>query len=212
MDRSSPFSFDCAACGTCCRNKRITLFPYEIARLAAACGTTTGQVIEQYTDENGTALRMRENDGCCVFLQDGHCSAHSGRPLSCRLYPLGRKTTESGESFIEVQLPPTCRGRRGNSSTISAFLDTQEVSSYLTAAEAYTALLRRMVARLQYCEGAADTLAGAIGGTGHTDFTWIDTDAAVLDYCREKGCAVPNDLDGKIAMHLKAIVEWIERL
>jgi uncharacterized protein len=211
MDRSSPFSFDCAACGKCCRDKRITLFPYEIARLAAACGTATGLVIEKYTDENGTVLLMRENDDCCVFLQNGRCSVHSGRPLSCRLYPLGRKITESGESFIETKTPPFCRGRRGSDAAISAFLDIQEVAPYLAAAAAYTEILRRMVTKLQRCEGAVDALAGAIGGAKGTDFAWLDVDAVVNTYCREKGRIEPKDLEGKIAIHLKAIEEWIER-
>ena len=49
--------------------------------------TTTTDVISRYT-RDGTALAVRP-DGSCVFLGPQGCSVHAGRPLVCRLYPLG---------------------------------------------------------------------------------------------------------------------------
>jgi Fe-S-cluster containining protein len=95
MNRNSPFSYLCNACGRCCHNKVITLSPYDVLRLARAAGLTTREAIEQFTTRRGSILKFRA-DGACVALEGTRCGVHRGRPLACRLYPLGLERVEAG--------------------------------------------------------------------------------------------------------------------
>jgi hypothetical protein len=42
--------------------------------------------------------------------------------------------------------------------------------------------------------------------------SWQDIDASLAEYCAAKGIAVPTEIDGSIALHLRAIEEWLDDL
>lgn len=87
----------CSRSGTCCHGKIVRLNPWELACLAEAKGVTPKEFRDQYCDFGGIQLRFdgppgwREQSACSQYLPDFGCSAHFGRPLACRLYPLGRQ-------------------------------------------------------------------------------------------------------------------------
>ena len=217
--RQSAFSYECRACGRCCRDKRIPVNPYEVARLAAYLGIGTTAFIDGYT-EGGTALKVRE-DVTCVFL-DGHgCAVHADRPLVCRLYPLGLLTTPAGEAVVELEAQPGSEGVRGENGTVAAFLEAQGVAPFLDAARRYHGALDRLVAALTSAcgpDGAAEALTGdaAAGVTAATatpdgdaaiaDPEILDVDAALAVLAR-RGLAVPDTLDERVALHLACIEE-----
>lgn len=209
MDRASPFSFECAACGQCCRNKRITLFPYELARLAAACGTPTGAILAGHTDEGGTVLRMDPENGACTFLRDGRCGVHAGRPLACRLYPLGRHSGARGEELFETPVHDFCKSRRNRETTAGAFLDSQDIAPYVLAADRYGDLLKRMVITLKTRDSALEILAETIGSEQEVASPWLDVDAAVNAFCSTTGARPPASVEDKITLHLQALEQWI---
>jgi Fe-S-cluster containining protein len=148
MRRSSPFSYRCGCCGLCCRDKVITLAPYDVMRMAAAAGLGTGEIIARYTLRRGSLLRFGSG-GTCAALRDGLCGIHPGRPLACRLYPLGMERTADGDRFIRLEPAPGSRGRYGADGTVGDFLDRQGVAPYLAAAQSYTALLPLMRERIR---------------------------------------------------------------
>jgi Fe-S-cluster containining protein len=74
-----------AACGPRCPGNRIPLTPYEVARIAAALGLTTGEVIHRYLQDGSSLLAVKE-DGTCVFHRTQGCDVHQGRPMSCRSF------------------------------------------------------------------------------------------------------------------------------
>src|SRR5260370_22196922 len=49
MNRQSKFSYLCNQCGRCCRDKVITLSPYDVLRLARAAGISTGEAVGPFT-------------------------------------------------------------------------------------------------------------------------------------------------------------------
>lgn len=85
----------CTREGTCCHGKTVWLNPWELACLAQGRGMSardfrTAQVA------HGIQLRFSGPPGklgaACSQYADGlGCVAHAGRPLACRLYPLGRE-------------------------------------------------------------------------------------------------------------------------
>lgn len=148
MNRSSAFSYRCECCGLCCRDKVITLAPYDIMRMADATGLSTGEVIARYTLRRGSLLRFGPQ-GACVALRDGLCGLHAGRPLPCRLYPLGLERTEDGERFVRLEAAAGSAGIYGNGGTVAGFLQDQEIEPYLTAVRNYSTLLLAMGKRVR---------------------------------------------------------------
>src|SRR5271167_3268415 len=88
VNRKSQFSYVCKACGRCCHHKVITLSPYDVLRLALAAGISTREAIARYTIRRGSILKFSDG-GVCVALDGARCGVHRGRPIACRLYPLG---------------------------------------------------------------------------------------------------------------------------
>src|SRR6516165_8201687 len=103
MDGNSRFSYSCRQCGRCCHNQVITLSPYDVFRLARAAGLSTGETVARYTIRRGSILKFR-HDGSCLALDGTKCTLHSGRPLACRLYPLGLEPDPAGaERYVRLE-------------------------------------------------------------------------------------------------------------
>lgn len=225
LDRESSFSFACGVCGRCCSGKIIMAGPHEILGMSRLLGIDTTQFLSLYTGNGGTTLRSVDN-GCCVFLTVSGCRVHAERPLVCRLYPLGRTTDERGEErFAVFPKEPECKSVADKEGTIQAFLESQGVEPYLEWARFYGRLYRRMIGLLdQIMAGeepgspAVDTASGAISaepGDGlkpaHLS-SWQDIDATLAEYCAEKGIRAPEGIKESIALHIRAIEEWLDDL
>ncbi len=144
MDRASAFAYACNRCGLCCRDKVITLSPYDLIRIARAAGITTAEARERFTLRRGSLLRFAL-DGRCAALGGASCTIHRGRPLACRLYPRGlERAPAAGGGYVErvVRLEPApgSLGVYGYAGTVGGFLEGQEIAPYLDAAERYHAL------------------------------------------------------------------------
>ncbi len=147
MNRQSQFSYLCNACGRCCHAKVITLSPYDLIRIARAAGITTGEAVARYTLRRGSLLRF-DASGACATLDGTRCSVHCGRPLACRLYPLGLERDGGRDRFIELEPAPGSEGVYGDSGTIESYLASQGVDEYLAAVERYRGLLAPMRERI----------------------------------------------------------------
>jgi Fe-S-cluster containining protein len=147
MDRSSPFSYQCNACGRCCHNQVITVFPYDVIRLARAAHLSTTETIARFTLRRGSLLRF-DPTGACLALVGARCTVHLGRPLACRLYPLGLERGDSRESFSQLEPAAGSAGVYGMASTVADFLESQHVAPYLDAIERYHSLILLMRARI----------------------------------------------------------------
>jgi uncharacterized protein len=142
MNRKSQFSYLCNSCGRCCHDKVITLSPYDVLRLARAAGVTTREATSRFTIRRGSILKFT-GDGACVALEGARCGIHRGRPLACRLYPLGIERTKypDGEKFAMLEPAPDSLGVYGIDGDVNDFLDAQGVGPYLEANALYASLL-----------------------------------------------------------------------
>ena len=121
--------------------------PYDVMRLASASGLSTAQTIARFTLRRGSLLRF-DADGGCVAIRGGLCRVHAGRPLPCRLYPLGMERTPDGDRFIRLEAASGSIGVYGADGTVGDFLEQQGVAPYLGAVERYAALIAPMRARI----------------------------------------------------------------
>ncbi len=148
MERQSRFSYQCNQCGLCCHAKVITLSPYDVLRIARARSIATSEAVRRYTSRRGSLLRFGA-DGGCAALSDSRCSVHEGRPLACRLYPLGLERTEAGERLIRLDPEPGSRGSYGEDATAGDFIDAQGTKPYFEALEIYRALIPALRRRVE---------------------------------------------------------------
>jgi uncharacterized protein len=155
VNRNSPFSYLCNACGLCCHNKVITLSPYDVIRLARAARVSTREAIDRFTIRRGSILKFSDG-GACVALEGTRCGVHRGRPLACRLYPLGIERIEDAHSEKFVRLEPAAGslGIYGVDGDVDNFLAEQGVGEYLAANARYASLLavsrERIVATVDF--------------------------------------------------------------
>jgi len=143
----TPFSYQCNACGRCCHNQVITLSPYDVIQLARAAHLSTTEAITRFTLRRGSLLRF-ESDGRCAALDGSRCKLHSGRPLACRVYPLGIERRGSRLSLVELEPAAGSAGVYGTASSVADFLESQGVAPYLSAVERYRTLITPMRSRI----------------------------------------------------------------
>lgn len=218
LNRHSVFGYSCSCCLLCCRFKTIQLNPYEIARLAGNRGISTTEFIARYTTTGGTILESKQ-DGTCIFLDTEGCCVHFDRPLVCRLYPLGRHVDFLGvENFSQMESEEGCQGIFHKNGTIEQYLEAQGARPFLHAADRYLDLLWHLLEVIKeqalepsQCDTLLNTVrAVANSPAGDHDLSWIDMDRALADYCRLSGSSLPESLEKKMVMHIKAVRTWAE--
>jgi Fe-S-cluster containining protein len=102
-------------------------------------------------------------DGRCAALDGLRCTIYPGRPLACRLYPLGleRAPGSNGagyvERFVRLEPAPGSLGVYGSSrssesrescGTVADFLDSQGAGAYLDAVARYHSLVGKFASRV----------------------------------------------------------------
>ena len=149
MNRLTPFSYQCNQCGLCCHNQVITLSPYDVIRLARAAGTSISGAIAKYTIRRGSILKF-DKSGHCAALDGTTCTLHSGRPLACRLYPLGMEHHRRGiERYMALEPTEGSRGIYGDERTVADFLAAQGAEVYLQMNRCYATLLGTFRQRIE---------------------------------------------------------------
>lgn len=92
----------CSREGTCCHGNQVYINPWELACLANEKQISTQAFKEQFCSYGGILLHFngkkdkRGKAACSQYIENFGCSVHAGRPLACRIFPLGRQV-QSGE-------------------------------------------------------------------------------------------------------------------
>ncbi len=96
----------CSRTGTCCHGKTVWLNPWELALIAREKKISRSEFIDLYCDFGGIKLKFegekgwKEMKSCSQYIPNFGCSVHLGRPLACRLYPLGRQIQSEKVHYI----------------------------------------------------------------------------------------------------------------
>jgi len=145
----------CSRTGTCCHGKDVNLNPWELAKLAEAKKLTSRKFRDQYTLYGGIRLAFDGAPGwkdlpeCSQYITDFGCSVHLGRPLACRLYPLGRQRQRETITYIhEGKIFPCLEGCPEvvdlPQLTVEEYIQDQNADSYLTAEDQYLELMQSL--------------------------------------------------------------------
>jgi hypothetical protein len=148
MIRQSAFSYACGQCGRCCHGQAITLSPYDLIRIARAAGIGTAEARARYTIRRGSILKFTPAGGCSA-LDGTQCGIHRGRPLACRLYPLGLERGAGGvEKFVTLEPAAGSLGVYGERGSVREFLDEQEADGYIAMNSRYESVVALMRERI----------------------------------------------------------------
>jgi Fe-S-cluster containining protein len=96
----------CSRTGTCCHGNNVFLNPWELAYIAREKNLSPKEFQDQYCDFEGIRLRfngkedLRSKSACNQYLENFGCSVHKGRPLACRLFPLGRQIQNEQANYV----------------------------------------------------------------------------------------------------------------
>jgi len=193
----------CTCSGACCQGKAVWLNPWELACLARAKGLTPRVFRDLYCEYGGIRLRFDSPPGgngcapCSLYTPGCGCSAYAGRPLACRLYPLGRELRGKNVHYMHRGARFPCLSSCPEAAdlpqlTVAAYLAGQDVAPGVAAQEGYLDLMQRLA------DGAfVLLLETGLAETG---------DRMTLQLWRERGKNDPKHL----AKRLGPL--WIDRL
>ena len=129
----------CTRDGVCCRNKAVWVNPWEVACLAAARLLPAAVFADRHVEHG---IRLRFDGTCSQYDPASGCLAHPGRPLACRLYPLGRERqgervryVHEGKRFPCLDACPTVTSLPRM--RVDAYLADQRVGPGEAAQDAY---------------------------------------------------------------------------
>jgi uncharacterized protein len=108
-----------ACFNTCCRDKRLTLLPYDALRLARGLGCRSDELLAKHAEleiEPGSGwptLRIRlGEDGRCPFVGEAGCAVYPHRPTCCRIFPLARAVRLEGRGEVRETFFVAAEGAR----------------------------------------------------------------------------------------------------
>lgn len=106
LNAQSILPLTCSRSGTCCFGKVVMLNPWELLCFSKEKKITPREFRDLYCEFGGIRLRFngkpdkKGQQACSQYIDGFGCSVHSGRPLACRLYPLGRQIQNNKAHYI----------------------------------------------------------------------------------------------------------------
>lgn len=193
----------CSRTGTCCHGKSVLLNPWELVCLASEKKITPREFRDLYCEFGGIRLKFNGAPGwknqkaCSQYITGFGCSVHLGRPLACRLYPLGRQIQSEevhymyeGKEFPCLEGCPEVTGLPHL--TVGEYLAGQVTDKFEKAQDAYLDLMQNL----------ADIAFELLLDTGLAE----SGDMKTLPQWREMGSELPEVLANRIGQ------EWMDCL
>ena len=145
----------CSRTGTCCHGKRVMLNPWELVCFAKEKKITTREFLALYTELGGIRLRFdgakgwKGQQACSQYVEGFGCSVHLGRPLACRLYPLGRQIQSNEVHYMhQGKAFPCLEGCPEVAAlpllTVGEYLQEQITDRFEKAQDAYLELMQNL--------------------------------------------------------------------
>lgn len=193
----------CSRAGTCCFGKAVMLNPWELLSFSIEKKITPREFRDLYCEFGGIQLKFdgtedkKGQKACSQYIDNFGCSVHLGRPLACRLYPLGRQIQNNKAQYIYegnrfpcltdcaevLELPKM---------SVGEYLKGQAVGDFEKAQDAYLSVMQNI----------ADIAFELLLDTGLAE----SGDKKTLSTWREMGAEIPDLLSERIGQ------EWIDCL
>ncbi|MBI1836317.1 MAG: YkgJ family cysteine cluster protein [Flavobacteriia bacterium] len=145
----------CTRKGTCCYGNNVFVNPWEIICLAKEKQMTPKEFRDNHCTFGGILLLFNGHKNksgkkaCNQYIEDIGCGVHSGRPLACRLFPLGRQIQHEkihyifqGEHFPCLKECPEVSNLPNFS--VHDYLKGQETSCFEQAQDEYLEVMQNL--------------------------------------------------------------------
>jgi Fe-S-cluster containining protein len=203
LTTKSTLPLPCSRSGTCCFGKEVMINPWELFQLSKEKKISPRKFRDLHCDFGGIQLRFdgktdrKGQKACSQYVADFGCSVHLGRPLACRLYPLGRQIQHDKAHYMYqgnqfpcltdcaevLELPKL---------TVGEYLKGQEADEFEKAQDKYLALMQNI----------ADIAFELLLDTGLSE----SGDKRTLATWRAMGKKLPQDLVNSIDQ------DWLDSL
>ena len=149
IETHEQFQFNCSPQVTCfnacCHDLNQFLYPYDVLRLKQTLQISSGKFLNQYTTQHAgpetglpsVSLKFESHRSlACPFVTSKGCGVYSGRPASCRLYPVARaisrhpETGTLSEHFALIKEYHCCGFQAGTHRTVHEWMKGQGAVEY----------------------------------------------------------------------------------
>ena len=155
LTSKSTLPLTCSRTGTCCFGKVVKLNPWELFCLSKEKNVTPREFRDLYCVFGGIQLRFngasdkKGQQACSQYLAGFGCSVHLGRPLACRLYPLGRQIQNNKAHYIYEGDKFPCLADCSEvlelpKLSIGEYLEGQEANQFETAQDEYLIVMQNI--------------------------------------------------------------------
>jgi uncharacterized protein len=155
LTKESILPLTCSRAGTCCFGKTIFINPWELACFSKEKNITTREFRDLYCEFGGIQLRFNgasDNKGqaaCSQYKAGVGCTAYQGRPLACRLYPLGRQIQFDKAAYIYQGDQFPCLNDCAEvlelpKMTVGEYIKGQETNLFEQAQDEYLIMMQNM--------------------------------------------------------------------
>ena len=155
LTKNSILPLTCSRSGTCCFGKAVMLNPWELINFSKEKKVTPREFRDLYTEFGGIRLLFngasdkKGQKACSQYIENSGCSVHKGRPLACRLYPLGRQIQFNKAHYIYEGATFPCLTDCAEvldlpKLSVGEYLKGQEADLFEKAQEAYLIVMQNM--------------------------------------------------------------------
>jgi Fe-S-cluster containining protein/predicted house-cleaning noncanonical NTP pyrophosphatase (MazG superfamily) len=145
----------CSRKGTCCHGNLVYINPWELVSLAKEKNITPREFKELYCDFGGIRLRFngkedaRNKPSCSQYIENFGCSVHLGRPLACRLFPIGRQIQNEKANYLFQGTEFPCLNGCSEVTelpylSVDEYLKGQETDNFEKAQDVYLDLMQNL--------------------------------------------------------------------
>lgn len=140
----------------CCADLKLTLTPYDIIRIKNRLKLSSDVFLDRYTETKldshprfpMVVLKMnRDENRSCPFVTKDGCMIYEDRPGACRIYPLGRATSNVDsrkhirEKFFIVDEEHCLGFQEDRQWTIEEWLANEKVDEYNAMNDAWSEII-----------------------------------------------------------------------
>lgn len=155
LDFQSKLPLTCSRIGTCCHGNQVLVNPYELFKIAKEKKISAKAFRDKYCDLGGYRLIFngkkdsRGKNACSQYVDGFGCSVHKGRPLACRLFPIGRQIQNDKVNYIhEGEKFPCLNGCSEVLElpylSVGEYLNGQETSEFEKAQDEYLEVMQNL--------------------------------------------------------------------
>lgn len=203
LNQDSILPLTCSRAGTCCFGKAVMLNPWELLCLSKEKKISPREFRDLYCEFGGIRLRFdgrtdgKGQQACSQYVENFGCSVHLGRPLACRLFPLGRQIQNNEAYYIYQGSQFPCLTDCSEvlelpKLTVGTYLKGQAVDQFEKGQDEY----------LNVMQNLADVAFELLLDTGLA----ASGDTKTLTIWREMGSELPDNLVDRIGS------DWMDSL